>query len=263
MRAPPNRIVLSKIRNLPPNVNREMQQISVTKGIDSTVTQVLRRGRHSPRGMHAPRRFGCSAHACLPPAVGYTANQIHREHFFLPRLIIRSSDIHAAGCFTLENIPKNARVLEYTGERITKAEGDVRYEGRPFTYLFGVGDGEVVIDGHGMAMFVNHSCDPNCETDEENDRVYIAAIRDIAAGEELTYDYYLYDGDDEAPLLLRQQELPRQHVLSRGTEEKGTCRGPQEETGRTGGEEERRRSKSESREAGKVTYLAGSAFSCV
>ena len=87
----------------------------------------------------------------------------------MPRLVIRSSDIHAAGCFTLEDIPKGTRVLEYTGERITKAEGDIRYDGRAFTYLFGIGDGEVVIDGHGMAMFVNHSCDPNCETDEEGD----------------------------------------------------------------------------------------------
>ena len=115
------------------------------------------------------------------------------------RLIIRSSDIHAAGCFTLDDIPKGTRVLEYTGERITKAEGDVRYEGRPFTYLFGVGDGEVVIDGHGMAMFVNHSCDPNCETDEEDERVYISTLRDIAAGEELTYDYCLYDSEDDCP----------------------------------------------------------------
>jgi hypothetical protein len=52
----------------------------------------------------------------------------------LPRLVIRSSDIHAAGCFTVEDIPKGTRVLEYTGERITKAEGDDRYDGRPFTY---------------------------------------------------------------------------------------------------------------------------------
>src|SRR5271166_3545901 len=125
--------------------------------------------------------------------------RILREYSFLLRLIVRSSDIHAAGCFTLENIPKGTRVLEYTGEHITKAEGDVRYEGRPFTYLFGVGDGELIIDGHGMAMFVNHSCDPNCETDEEGDRVYIITLRDIAAGEELTYDYWLYDGDDAAP----------------------------------------------------------------
>jgi SET domain-containing protein len=123
----------------------------------------------------------------------------------LLRLIIRSSDIHAAGCFTLDDIPKGTRVLEYTGERITKAEGDARYEGRPFTYLFGVGDGEVIIDGHGMAMFVNHSCDPNCETDEEGDRVYISTIRDVAAGEELTYDYCLYDTDDEEPCYCRSK----------------------------------------------------------
>ena len=185
MRAPPNRIVSSKIRNLQPNVNPEMQLISVTKSIDSQAIGVL--------------KVGAPGSAPAQPPLGYTANQIHREHFFLPRLIIRSSDIHAAGCFALENIAKSTRILEYTGERITKAEGDIRYEGRLFTYLFGVGDGEVVIDGHGMAMFVNHSCDPNCETDEEGGRVYIAAIRDIAAGEELTYDYCLYDGDDEAP----------------------------------------------------------------
>lgn len=121
------------------------------------------------------------------------------ERRCLPRLIIRSSDIHAAGCFALDDIPKGTRVLEYTGERITKDEGDDRYDGRPFTYLFGVGDGDVVIDGHGMAMFVNHSCDSNCETDEEDGRVYIESIRDIVAGEELTYDYCLYDGEDEAP----------------------------------------------------------------
>ena len=135
----------------------------------------------------------------VTPANTLYCEDIHREPVCLLRLIIRSSDIHAAGCFTLERIPKGTRVLEYTGERITKAEGDNRYDGLPFTYLFGVGDGEVVIDGHGMAMFVNHSCDPNCETDEEDDRVYIITLRDLAPGEELTYDYWLYDGEDDAP----------------------------------------------------------------
>jgi SET domain-containing protein len=123
----------------------------------------------------------------------------------LPRLITRSSDIHAAGCFALERIPKGTVVLEYTGERITKEEGDVRYEGRPFTYLFGIGDGAIVIDGHGMAMFVNHSCDPNCETDEVDGRIIIKTLRDLKAGEEITYDYWLYDGEDEAPCHCRSR----------------------------------------------------------
>jgi uncharacterized protein len=112
-------------------------------------------------------------------------------------LVIRSSAIHAAGCYTLDPIRKGARVVEYTGPRIPKDLADEKYENSPTTYLFGVGDGSMVIDGHGTAMFINHSCDPNCETEEIDGRVWIMAIRNIAAGEELTYDYYLYDGDDE------------------------------------------------------------------
>lgn len=117
----------------------------------------------------------------------------------MPRLITRSSHIHAAGCFTLEDIPRGTVVLEYTGELITKEEGDRRYEGRSFTYLFGIGNGDTVIDGHSMAMFINHSCRPNCEIDERNGRIFIKTLRKLKAGEEITYDYWLYDGDDEAP----------------------------------------------------------------
>lgn len=112
-------------------------------------------------------------------------------------LIIRSSRIHAAGCYTTAAIAKGTHVVEYTGPIIEKDEADLRYLGQPITYLFGIGDGSRVIDGHGTAMFVNHSCDANCETEEIDDRVWIVAIRDIAAGEELCYDYRLYDGDDE------------------------------------------------------------------
>jgi hypothetical protein len=112
-------------------------------------------------------------------------------------LIIRSSAIHAAGCYTTTRIPKGKRVAEYTGPRLNKDEADVLYEASPITYLFGLGDGSTVIDGHCMAMFINHSCDPNCETDEEGGRVWIRAIKNIAPGSEITYDYCLYDGGDE------------------------------------------------------------------
>lgn len=112
-------------------------------------------------------------------------------------LIIRSSDIHAAGCYTTTRIPKGKRVAEYTGPRLTKDQADALYESSPITYLFGLGDGSVVIDGHCMAMFINHSCDPNCESDETDGRVWITAIKNIPAGAEITYDYCLYDGGDE------------------------------------------------------------------
>jgi SET domain-containing protein len=112
-------------------------------------------------------------------------------------LIIRSSSIHAAGCYTTRALKKGMRVCEYDGPRFTKNEADERYKGRFITYLFSCGDKGMVIDGFGTAMFINHSCDPNCETEDTDGRVFVMAIRDIAAGEELTYEYHLFDSDDE------------------------------------------------------------------
>jgi len=114
-----------------------------------------------------------------------------------PRFLIRSSAIHAAGCYTLDAIPKGRRFVEYDGVRITKSVADERYADRPVTYLFGFGDKGDVIDGFGTAMFLNHSCDPNCETEEHGGRVFIRALRAIEAGEELVYEYNLYDSDDD------------------------------------------------------------------
>jgi hypothetical protein len=112
-------------------------------------------------------------------------------------LMIRSSSIHAAGCYTDSPIAKGVKVVEYTGPRISKKEADARFQDSKITYLFGIGDGSTVINGHGMAMYINHSCDPNCETEELDGRVWVMSLRSIAPGEELTYDYNLYDGDED------------------------------------------------------------------
>ena len=114
--------------------------------------------------------------------------------------MIRSSSIHAAGCYTTEPIPKGVKVVEYTGPRISKKQADAYFQNSKITYLFGIGDGKTVINGHGMAMYINHSCDPNCETEELRGRVWVMSIREIAPGEELTYDYNLYDGDEDEAL---------------------------------------------------------------
>lgn len=111
-------------------------------------------------------------------------------------LVIRSSSIHAAGCYTTRPFKKGALVCEYEGPRFTKEVADERYKDRSITYLFSCGDNGMVIDGFGTAMFINHSCDPNCETEDIDGRIYVVAIRDIAAGEELTYEYNLFDSDD-------------------------------------------------------------------
>jgi len=112
-------------------------------------------------------------------------------------LIIRSSAIHAAGCYTTTAIHKGRRVAEYTGPRVTKDQADEAYADSLITYLFGLGNGDIVIDGHCTAMFINHSCDANCETSEIRGRVFVKSLRPIAAGEEITYDYCLYDGGDD------------------------------------------------------------------
>ncbi|HEY3704660.1 MAG TPA: SET domain-containing protein-lysine N-methyltransferase [Terracidiphilus sp.] len=149
-------------------------------------------------------------------------------------LIIRSSAIHAAGCYTTTRIAKGRRVAEYTGPRITKDEADELYENSPVTYLFGLGDGSKVIDGHCMAMFINHSCDSNCETDEQDGRVWITAIRNIAPGEEITYDYCLYDGGDEEQLCNCGATKCRGTMYSREEmkKRKGLARASQPESGK-------------------------------
>ena len=92
-------------------------------------------------------------------------------------------------------------MAEYTGPRLSNAEADALYEHSPRPYLCGLLDGEQAVDGDNIAAFINHSCKPNCEADELRGRVIIRAIRNIAAGEELAYDYNLYDGDPDDPAL--------------------------------------------------------------
>lgn len=141
-------------------------------------------------------------------------------------LIVRSSDIHAAGVYTTTPFKKDQPIVEYTGPIVSRERADELYEGRPYTYLFGLDDGRI-IDGNGLAAFINHCCEPNCETDEIDGKIWIIALRDIAVGEELTYDYCLFDGeeDDEAPCycgaakcrgtMYSDEEMERQRKLKK------------------------------------------------
>ena len=106
-------------------------------------------------------------------------------------LVIRRSKIHADGVYSTAPIKKKHIVVEYTGPRLTNDQADAIYDHSPRTYLFGLTDGEHVIDGDNIAAFINHSCDPNCEAYEEDGRVFIHALRDIEKGEELNYNYAL------------------------------------------------------------------------
>jgi uncharacterized protein len=116
---------------------------------------------------------------------------------------VRRSNVHGLGVFAAKPIPKGTRIIEYVGERVSHDEADRRYEEKDandsHTFLFIVDSKTVIdagVDGND-ARFFNHSCDPNCESTVEKRRVYIEALRDIAAGAELTYDYQIQREDDD------------------------------------------------------------------
>lgn len=103
---------------------------------------------------------------------------------------IRPSKIHGTGVFARTNIPVETRVVEYVGERVSKDESERRRKTGNF-FVFIVTD-EFDIDGlvdWNPARFINHSCAPNCEAQEEDGHIWIYALRDIQAGEELTFNY--------------------------------------------------------------------------
>ena len=113
---------------------------------------------------------------------------------------LRRSPIQGVGAFALRDIPKGTRIIEYTGEKISNAEADRRYDdekmSRHHTFLFILNTKQVIDANYGgnASMYINHSCDPNCETFIPRGHIWIDAFRDIKAGEELTYDY-MYDMD--------------------------------------------------------------------
>ena len=102
----------------------------------------------------------------------------------------RRSVIHGTGGYACRDIASGARVIEYVGDKITKAESLRRCE-RDNQYIFDLDD-EFDLDGNvhwNPARFINHSCAPNCEAEVDGHRVWIIALRNIPAGEELSFNY--------------------------------------------------------------------------
>ena len=113
------------------------------------------------------------------------------------RIQTRRSGVHGKGVFALTDFAKGETIIEYVGEIISWKEALRRHPHDPtdpnHTFYFHI-DEKHVIDakyGGNSSRWINHSCKPSCEPDEENGRVFIKAIRDIKAGEELNYDYGL------------------------------------------------------------------------
>jgi len=111
-------------------------------------------------------------------------------------VIVKKSSIHNKGVFAKSDIPKNTYIIRYKGKRITNEEADVisekeAEEGR--VYLFEL-DKEYSLDGDiedNDARYINHSCNPNAESINDNGEIWVISTKEIKEGEEITYDYYL------------------------------------------------------------------------
>ena len=118
------------------------------------------------------------------------------------------SKTHGYGLYAAENIKINTKIIEYVGDKVTKKEGDRRADRQALigsknknngmVYVFELNE-RYDIDGsvaHNHARFINHSCDPNCEVQIINNKIWILSIKNIKKREELSYDYgYSYDSD--------------------------------------------------------------------
>lgn len=162
-----------------------------------------------------------------------------------PLFEVRGSPVHGLGAFALRRIPKGTRVVEYLGERVSHREADRRYESKEandaHTFLFIV-DSKTVIDagvGGNEARFLNHSCNPNCESVIENRRVFIETTRTVEPGEELTYDYQIQRENDDPPGIDEVFACRCGFPQCRGTmlwppdPPKGPRRGPQRKTAKS------------------------------
>ena len=113
------------------------------------------------------------------------------------RLQVRKSGVHGKGVFVVQPIKKGEAFIEYTGEVISWPEALRRHPhdpGQPdHTFYFHLDD-ERVIDGlvgGNASRWINHSCAPNVEAEDDTGRVWLKALRKLKVGEELFFDYGL------------------------------------------------------------------------
>lgn len=151
----------------------------------------------SPQGAHSAKRHAAAPAPPQPEAIKAIAHTRTKPHHIpgIENVEVRGSRVHGRGLFATRPIAKGERIIQYLGEKVPKKEGSRRTEaqwarGRVYTFEL---NKRFDIDGDfewNVARLANHSCNPNCESENERGRaVWVVAKRAIGQGEELSYDY--------------------------------------------------------------------------
>jgi SET domain-containing protein len=117
------------------------------------------------------------------------------------KMKLAPSKIHRWGVYAQEPIPANRKVIEYTGERISRKETKRRAMSSELIYLFTLDDYWTIdgsVGGSG-AEYVNHSCEPNLSSRIVRGHILYVSRRSIRKGEELTVDYRFDKKVDRVP----------------------------------------------------------------
>ncbi len=140
------------------------------------------------------------------------------------RIQVRRSGVHGKGVFALQPIAAGETLIEYIGEIIDWPEALRRHPHDPtdpnHTFYFSLDDGSHVIDanvGGNASRWINHACEPNCEADEDEGRVFIKALHDLSPGDELFYDYGLVIDERYTPKLKKDYACRCGSARCRGT----------------------------------------------
>jgi|TARA_B100000929_G_scaffold57011_1_gene42664 hypothetical protein len=113
---------------------------------------------------------------------------------------VKKSNIDKKGLYASKNIKSEVKIIDYIGKIITKKEAqkNSKFDNKKDIYLFNINE-KYDLDGDfkwNAARLINHSCSPNCEVEGKGLKLWIASIKEIKKGEELTYDYgFSYDAD--------------------------------------------------------------------
>ncbi|MFW5704611.1 MAG: SET domain-containing protein [Nanoarchaeota archaeon] len=124
------------------------------------------------------------------------------SHFVNPYIKLKNSKIHGKGIYAKKDIKKGTEIIEYLGKKISKEKSDEIYEeqferhknnpekdGSVYTFTL---DDKHDLDGNvwwNLAKYINHSCNPNCESEDGDGKIIIRAIKNIKKGEELSFNY--------------------------------------------------------------------------